>query len=152
MPSTMPCFSINSEQLFKTSGTKMSNRNGSEYNNLSSVESRIWSLCVLLPSSPELRRCSPRSQPKTRSFRMPLCFSFCLLGLDFMKARRKPISLPCFLETATRGRQRNDKTNVCSFRSSFLECDDRWRRDGWLKKNVHNVRVRKRLYVECVYA
>lgn len=51
------------------------------------------------PSCPELRRCSPRSQPKTLSRRMPLCFSFCLVGLDFMKERKKVISFPCFLDT-----------------------------------------------------
>lgn len=63
--------------------------------------------CVFyVPSSPELRRCSPRSQPNTLSLRMPLCLSFCLVGLDFIKVRRNPISLPCFLETVRGGRQR----------------------------------------------
>ena len=60
----------------------------------------------LVPSCPELSRCSPRSQPNTRSLRMPRCFSFCLVGRDFMKVLRKPISLPCFLDTARGGRQR----------------------------------------------
>lgn len=63
--------------------------------------------CVFyVPSSPELRRCSPRSQPNTLSLRMPLCLSFCLVGRDFIKVRRNPISLPCFLETVRGGRQR----------------------------------------------
>lgn len=51
------------------------------------------------PSCPEFRRCSPKSQPNTLSRRMPLCFSFCLVGLDFMKERKKVISFPCFLDT-----------------------------------------------------
>lgn len=59
-----------------------------------------------VPSSPELRRCSPRSQPNTLSLRIPFCLSFCLVGLDFIKLRRNPISLPCFLETVRGGRQR----------------------------------------------
>lgn len=58
------------------------------------------------PSCPELRRCSPRSQPNTLSRRMPLCFSFCLVGLDFMKERKKVISFPCFLDTEKEGRER----------------------------------------------
>lgn len=57
------------------------------------------------PSCPELRRCSPRSQPNTLSRRMPLCFSFCLVGLDFMKERKKVISFPCFLDTEEGGRE-----------------------------------------------
>lgn len=51
------------------------------------------------PSWPELRRCSPRSHPNTLSLRIPLCFSFCLVGLDFMNERRNVISFPCFLDT-----------------------------------------------------
>lgn len=70
-----------------------------------------------VPSRPELRRCSPRSQPNTRSFRIPLCFSFCLVGLDFMKVRRKPISLPCFLDTAKRGRQRANQAHFHTLHS-----------------------------------
>lgn len=38
-----------------------------------------------LLSRPELSKCSPRSQPKTRSFRMPDCFSLRRDGLDKMK-------------------------------------------------------------------
>jgi len=53
-----------------------------------------------LPSWPELRRCSPRSQPNTLSFRIPRCFSFCFVGRDFMNVRRKVMSLPCFFDTA----------------------------------------------------
>jgi hypothetical protein len=38
-----------------------------------------------LLSRPELSKCSPRSQPKTRSFKMPDCFSLRRDGLDKMK-------------------------------------------------------------------
>lgn len=60
------------------------------------------------PSWPELRRCSPRSQPNTLSLRIPLCFSFCLVGLDFMNVRRKVISFPCFLDTERNKRKYRD--------------------------------------------
>lgn len=38
-----------------------------------------------LLSRPELSKCSPRSHPKTRSFRIPDCLSFRRDGLDKMK-------------------------------------------------------------------
>lgn len=58
---------------------------------------RVGNVC--LPSKPELRRCSPRSQPNTLSFKIPRCFSFCFVGRDFMNVRKKVMSLPCFLDT-----------------------------------------------------
>lgn len=68
------------------------------------ISKKTLSLCcvceLFLPSCPEFSRCSPRSQPNTLSRRIPLCFSFCLVGLDFMKVRKKVISFPCFLDTA----------------------------------------------------
>ena len=55
-----------------------------------------------LLSRPELSRCSPKSQPKTRSFRMPDCFSLRLDGRDNMKLLLK-------IKT-----QENVKMNQCS--------------------------------------
>lgn len=52
-----------------------------------------------LPSCPELWRCSPRSQPNTRSLRIPRCRSFWGGGRDFIKVLRNVTSLPCFLHT-----------------------------------------------------
>lgn len=71
--------------------------------NVDSLEMEMMSLSILiLPSKPELRRCSPRSQPNTLSFKIPRCFSFCFVGRDFMNVRRKVMSLPCFLDTKIR--------------------------------------------------
>lgn len=55
-----------------------------------------WSI---LPSYPELWRCSPRSQPNTLSLRIPRWRNFCGGGLDFIKDLRKVTSFPCFLHT-----------------------------------------------------
>ena len=55
------------------------------------------------PSCPVLRRCSPRSHPKTRSFRIPLFFNLPLVGLERMKLLKKVMSLPCFLSTGLVG-------------------------------------------------
>lgn len=79
-------------------------------------------VCACLsPSCPELSRCSPRSQPNTLSRRMPLCFSFCLVGRDFMKERKKVISFPCFLDTEGRkqGRIHVRSVTLQSVRLSF---------------------------------
>lgn len=51
------------------------------------------------PSCSELCRCSPRSQPNTRSFKMPRWRSFWGGGRDFMNVLRNVTSLPCFLHT-----------------------------------------------------
>lgn len=68
--------------------------------NMERSETEITSLQILvLPSKPEFRRCSPRSQPNTLSFKIPRCFSFCFVGRDFMNVRKKVMSLPCFLDT-----------------------------------------------------
>lgn len=77
--------------------------------------SGVFACC--LPSCPELRRCSPRSQPNTLSRRMPLCFSFCLVGLDFMKERKKVISFPCFLDT-----EEGDKKGRTHLKSPLCVC------------------------------
>lgn len=52
-----------------------------------------------LPSCSELCRCSPRSQPNTRSFKMPRWRSFWGGGRDFMNVLRNVTSFPCFLHT-----------------------------------------------------
>ena len=57
MPSTVPWLSMNSEQHFSTMGR----------------------------SCPEFRRCSPRSHPNTRSFRIPCLFSLRREGRDKIK-------------------------------------------------------------------
>ena len=59
-----------------------------------------------LPSRPEWRRCSPRSQPNTPSFSFSFSFSssisrcFGSFGRAFTKERRKLRSLPRFFGTA----------------------------------------------------
>ena len=50
-----------------------------------------------LPSRPEWRRCSPRSQPNTPSFFISRCFGS--FGRAFAKERRKLMSLPRFFGT-----------------------------------------------------
>jgi len=50
-----------------------------------------------LPSRPEWRRCSPRSQPNTPSFSFAISRCFGSFGRAFAKERRKLMSLPrCF--------------------------------------------------------
>lgn len=75
MPSTMPFFSINSAQHSSTFG--------------------MWRSV--------LERCSPKSQPKTLSFKIPDCFSLRRDGLFRMKLLKNAISLPCFLNTGFMG-------------------------------------------------
>jgi hypothetical protein len=52
---------------------------------------------INLLSRPEFNKCSERSHPNTRSFRIPDCFKRLLDGRDRIKARKKAISFPCFL-------------------------------------------------------
>ena len=56
---------------------------------------------VALPacSWPELSKCSPRSQPNTRSFTIPLRLSVLRAGRDVKNVRRNEISLPRFRNT-----------------------------------------------------
>ena len=53
----------------------------------------------VLPSCPVFRRCSPRSQPNTRSFMMPVLFRVVRVGLDVKNVRRNEINLPLFRST-----------------------------------------------------
>ena len=53
-----------------------------------------------LPSRPEWRRCSPRSQPNTPSFSFSISRCFGSFGRAFTKERRKLRSLPRFFGTA----------------------------------------------------
>jgi len=75
MPSTIPRASMNDEQWVSTFGTSL----------------------------PELRRCSPRSQPKTRSRKIPRFFSFPRAGRDKMKLLKNVMSLPCLRRTGLVG-------------------------------------------------
>ena len=52
---------------------------------------------------PLFSKCSERSQPKTRSFKIPDFFSFPLVGLDRIKLLKKDISLPCLRKTGFAG-------------------------------------------------
>lgn len=54
-------------------------------------------------SFPEFKRCSPRSQPKTLSLRIPDCFNLLLEGLFNIKLLKKVISFPCFRKTGLIG-------------------------------------------------
>lgn len=74
------------------------------------------------PSCPELRRCSPKSQPNTLSRRMPLCFSFCLVGLDFMNERKKVISFPCFLDTEGKAKKGGMLLRFHTCRENYSNC------------------------------
>lgn len=77
----MPYSSMNSAQHFNTIGTTSYtyiNNHG-----LSNIYGFFFFRDLL--SRPELSKCSPRSQPKTRSFKMPDCFSLRRDGLDKMK-------------------------------------------------------------------
>ena len=49
----------------------------------------------------ELRRCSPRSQPNTRSRTIPVRWSWVRAGRDVKNVRRKEINLPRFRKTKT---------------------------------------------------
>ena len=53
-----------------------------------------------LPSRPEWRRCSPRSQPNTPSFSFAISRCFGSFGRAFTKERRKLRNLPRFFGTA----------------------------------------------------
>ena len=53
-----------------------------------------------LPSRPEWRRCSPRSQPNPPSFSFSISRCFGFFGRAFAKERRKLMSLPRFFGTA----------------------------------------------------
>lgn len=55
-------------------------------------------LNVYEQSLPEFRRCSPKSQPNTLSFKIPDCFNVLRVGLDNIKDRKNDINLPCFLK------------------------------------------------------
>lgn len=59
-------------------------------------------------SCPEFRRCSPKSQPKTRSFKIPDCLSLLLDGLFRIKLLKKAINFPCFLRTGFMGLRAKD--------------------------------------------
>lgn len=84
IPSTIPCVSMNSEQHFSTIGI----------------------------SCPELSKCSPRSQPKTRSFKMPDCLRRRRDGRERMNDRKNEISFPCFLKTGLLGWQASIIYNI----------------------------------------
>ena len=56
---------------------------------------------LVLPSWPEFRRCSPRSQPNTRSFIMPVRFRVARVGRDVKNVRRNEISFPLFRSTGS---------------------------------------------------
>lgn len=53
---------------------------------------------MYLQSLPVFRRCSPKSQPKTLSLRIPDCFNVLRVGLDSINDRKNDINLPCFLK------------------------------------------------------
>lgn len=89
IPSTMPFFSMNSAQHFNTIGTSL----------------------------PEFSKCSPRSQPKTLSFRIPDCFNLLLDGLFRMKLLKNVINLPCFLRTGLIGVSANELKKKTSYKS-----------------------------------
>ena len=50
-----------------------------------------------------MSRCSERSQPKTRSFKIPDFLSFPLAGRERIKLLKKVINFPCFLKTGFAG-------------------------------------------------
>ena len=64
---------------------------------------KISGMGCSLPSRPERRRCSPRSQPNTPSF--VGSGSVALLGRAFTKERRKVLSLPRFFSTAQQNKE-----------------------------------------------
>ena len=77
MPSMMPRASINSAQWVKTLGTEF--------------------------SDPVFSKCSDKSQPKTRSLRIPDFFNLPRAGRERMKLRKKLINFPCFRSTGLVG-------------------------------------------------
>ena len=54
---------------------------------------------IVVPGCPVFSKCSERSQPKTRSLRMPDFFNFPRLGRLRIKLRKNEMSLPCFRRT-----------------------------------------------------
>lgn len=111
MPSTIPCFSINSAQHLRTVGIS-------------------W---------PEFNKCSPKSHPKTLSFRIPDCFNLRRDGRFKIKLLKKAINFPCFLRTGFTGVKakdlRKEKRNSEQFRiysyvlagqQTFLPNNGRW--------------------------
>lgn len=69
-------------------------------------------------SRPLFRRCSPRSQPKTLSLKIPDCLRCRFDGLDKMNALKNAINLPCFLKDRTE----NPVTDImCSLRQKIYD-------------------------------
>ena len=60
------------------------------------------------PSCPQFKRCSPKSQPKTLSLRMPCCLRLRRDGRDNMKLRKSDISFPCLRNTGFIGATATD--------------------------------------------
>lgn len=96
---------------------------------------------VRVPSKPELRRCSPRSQPNTLSFKIPRCFSFCFVGRDFMNVRKNVMSLPCFLDTKKQGK---GKTSQLWQEVTFLLS---MKRNGGLDRLTAKSFIKSTLYI-----
>src|SRR4029434_2461073 len=80
MPSTTPCFSMNSVQLLITWGTRediITHEHTLHVCVCVCVRVCVCE-CVCTPSWPELSRCSHRSHPNTRSLKMPLSLCLCV--------------------------------------------------------------------------
>ena len=67
-----------------------------------SMNSAQW-VKTLGTSEPVFSKCSDKSQPKTRSFKIPDFFNLPLAGRERMKLRKKLISFPCFRSTGLVG-------------------------------------------------
>lgn len=50
-------------------------------------------------SRPVFKRCSPKSQPNTLSFKIPLCFNFLREGRERRNDRKNAINFPCLRKT-----------------------------------------------------
>ena len=106
---------------------------------LDSQQRKISAMGCSLPSRPERRRCSPRSQPNSPSFSTSRSFGF--FGRAFTKERRKVMSLPRFFGAAQQnGENRSFQVWLSWTRPSTTHLT---RQNG---KNITNKYIQKRIF------